>query len=162
MSTPAEAAAVKSEAVLYTRKVQDRLERDLKAVPAEKQNVSPGGSGRTPLSMIAECAYLNGVVADYLAGREGKRIPREEQTAYFASFDTEEKALAFLAENTDALVASIEALDEETLLTQRDGFFGTPSTPQADALFPANHMMYHDGQINYIHTLYDDKKIYWG
>jgi hypothetical protein len=39
--------------------------------------------------------------------------------------------------------------------------FGRPVQKFGPASLPINHMMYHDGQFNFLQTLYGDDKIHW-
>ena len=111
---PTAAEVLKKELANYTAQAKEFLVIDLKAIPADKHTVSPGGEARAPLKMIAECAQLNRIVADYIGGRAMRHVPREEAAAYYASFDTADRALAFLDEATAELVADIGALDVPT------------------------------------------------
>ena len=89
-----------------TRNVYNRMVNDLKAVPEDKQNLSPGGCARAPLHYVAECAAMNGFIATYLStGQMPDRLRanREERDRFLASFDTAEKAIAYLTEQTETL-----------------------------------------------------------
>lgn len=154
--------AMKMELIRFTRQVQDFLTRDLRALPSEQHNTSPGGCAKSALFMIAESAMVNGYAADWLARGAIDQIPSDNRKAHLKSFDTEEKVLEYLNAQTDRLIAAIENFDAVALIeTRPKGFFGGPSTPHADAQFAAIHMMYHVGQLNYIQTLLGDDKIHW-
>ena len=60
-----------------------------------------------------------------------------------------------------AKCAAFETLDENTLGETSDIPFGRPMSRMAIAELPAIHMMYHDGQLNYVQTLNGDKDIHW-
>lgn len=142
--------------------VVDRLTKDLKAIPAEKQNVSPMGAARTPLNIVAECAFVNGRIAEVL--RTGTAPPRptpEEQATKLNAYDTEEKVLAYLREETDALLLVLESISPKRLEETTDFPFNRPITLLFLAEFASIHIMYHDGQLNYIHTLYGDTAVHW-
>jgi hypothetical protein len=145
-----------------TERNQRLLVNDLKAIPADKQNASPGGAARPALHIVAECAAVNGMVAGWLS--TGQRTPRgtaEENDAHFRSFDTEEKALAYLDQETNRLLAAIDALDPDTLGDTSDEPLGRPMSRFAVAELPAMHMMYHDGQLTYLQTLHGDTQNHW-
>jgi hypothetical protein len=136
--------------------------KDLKALPDDKLNAGCGESGRAPLHIAAECGLVNQRVAGYLRGEELPRPSPEEREALLCSFDTREKALAFLEEGTQTLLKALEELDENTLGDVDEKFFeGMPMSRFSVAQLPAVHMMYHDGQLNYIQTLYGDKQMHW-
>jgi hypothetical protein len=139
------------------------LVNDLQALAAEKHNVGPGGSARPAIHIVAECAAVNQMIAGYL--RTGTRAPRptpEEREAHLSAFDTTDKALNYLRDATEELLGAIAMLDESTLGEMSDQPLGRPMTRFAVAELPAFHMMYHDGQLNYIHTLHGDTEMHWG
>ncbi|HZO90085.1 MAG TPA: DinB family protein [Chthonomonadaceae bacterium] len=138
-----------------------RLVNDLKAIPAEKQNERPGGCARSALHIVAECATLNGTIATFLRTGTMNRLSREEREAHLRSFDTEETALAYLEQETQRLLEAVDTLDENTLGDVSTEPLGRPMSRFALAGLPAGHMMYHDGQLNYIQTLHGDDKIHW-
>jgi hypothetical protein len=152
---------VKEYLVSSLRMQHTRLVNDLKALPNETHLRSYAGCARTPLYMIAECAWVNDWMATFLETGKSDRLPREEQDALFGSVDTAEKALAMLDNSVNRLAAAYEALDENTLGDITDQPLGRPTPKFAPASLPIGHMMYHDGQLNYIQTLLGDDKIHW-
>jgi uncharacterized damage-inducible protein DinB len=92
--------------------------------------------------------------ATILQARAYVRLPAEE-LATFSELTTRERALAKLRETTAALVTAILAVTDDQLETE----FETPWGPYslADGCLHAYwNMGYHEGQINYIQTLYGD------
>jgi hypothetical protein len=161
MSSP-ESVDLKAHLEATTRNQYNRIVNDLKAIPADKQNVSPGGCSRAPLNIVAECGALNGFVAQYLStGEMPERPSPDVREPFLASFDTEEKALAFIAEKTEALFTAFRTLDASTLGETTTALFGRPMTGLAIAELPAVHMSYHDGQLNYVHSLCGDQTTHW-
>lgn len=144
------------------RRARYLMSNDLKAIPAEKAGVSPGGVGRTPLNIVAECAMANGQFADFFASGQFAHVPHEQQEALLAEYDSVQKVLAYLDKETDRLLTALESLDESTLGEISDQIHGRPRTRLAIAQLPATHMMYHDGQLNYIQALYGDAEMHWG
>jgi hypothetical protein len=145
-----------------TERVRGLLVNDLKAIPADKQNVSPGGAARTALNIVAECAAVNGMIAGWLSTGQGISRPSPEQReAHLRSFDTQEKALAYLDQETNRLLSAIDALDPDTLGDTSDEPLGRPMSRFAVAELPAMHMMYHDGQLTYLQTLHGDTENHW-
>jgi hypothetical protein len=144
-----------------TQRAHRLLTNDLKAIAADQVNACPGGCARPALNIVAECAAINGVIATILAGEEYQRPTPEEREKFLASFDTVEKALAFLDQETQRLLAAFENLDESTLNDSMQQL-GRPMTRMMIAELPGWHMMYHDGQLNYIQTLHGDSEMHWG
>jgi hypothetical protein len=144
-----------------TQRAHRLLTNDLKAIAADQTNVCPGGCARPALHIVAECAAVNGMIATLLEGGEFQRPSPEDRERFFASFDTGEKALAFLDQETQRLLTVYENLDESTLADVSTQI-GRPMTRMAMAELPGWHMMYHDGQLNYIQTLHGDSEMHWG
>lgn len=145
----------------FTKQAHHFMTKDLQALPEDKQNACPGGCARTPLNVIAECAMVHRMVGDFLRTGKAERIPAEERDAHLNSFDTMEKALAYLDRETQYLLGVLETLDENTLGDVSEEPLGFPMTRFGLAQLPAMHMMYHDGQLNYIQSLYGDDKVHW-
>ena len=135
--------------------------KDLNAVGDAQASASPGGVARNAVQIAAECAAINGMVAGFLTTGEFIRASKEEQAAYYAAHETKEAVLATLEKQTQTLLTAIDGMDEATM---GDIIPETPLGPMsrfAIAQLPAMHMMYHDGQLNYIHTLHGDDKMHW-
>lgn len=147
--------------VAFTQRTATILAKDLNAISEEQATISPGGGARSPVHIVAECATLNGKVAEFLRTGEFNRPPREQMEAHLLSFDTKEKALAYLEQETAQLFLALESIEVSTLGEDASQVFGRPMSCFAVAELPASHMMYHDGQLNYIHTLYGDSKVHW-
>jgi len=147
-----------------TRNVFKRLVNDLQAIPEDKQNVAPGGDARAPLHYVAECAAVNGFIAQFLTtGQMPKPLYADpaEREKFLSSFDTQEKTLAFLTEQTEALIAAFQEVDPETLGDTTDALFGRPMTRFAIAEMPAMHMSYHDGQLCQNQMFHGDRQMHW-
>lgn len=146
---------------LLTR-MKGLITNDLNAIPVEKRGASPGGAGRTPLNIVAECAYVNRRCAQYLKTLVPPERPTdEERETFLNSFDTAEKAIAYLEETAAELAEAIDGFDGAQWGETTEFPFGRPMTFFGIAELPSVHLMYHDGQLNYIQTLYDDKEIHW-
>lgn len=136
------------------------IANNINAIAEDKRNEVPAGNARSPLYIVAEAASVNGMVAKMLTGETMERPSSEQTEAYLKTFDTAEKALAFLTKETDSLLAAIDALDESTL----GDIIPTPigeRTRFGLAEIPMWHMSYHDGQLNYIQTMLGDKEMHW-
>ena len=143
-------------------RIKGLVANDLNAIPVEKRNVSPGGAGRTPLNIVAECAHVNQRCSQYLKTLvPPDRLSPEEREAHLNSFDTAEKALAYLEETAAELAEAIDGFDDAKWGETTEFPFGRPMTLFGIAELPSVHLMYHDGQLNYIQTLYDDTEVHW-
>lgn len=137
------------------------LVKDLNALPEDSAAACPGGVARPAIELIVECAGVNGTIAGVLTTGEFNRPTPEQRKAYYASITTREAALAELEQKTHVLLAAIDAMDENTLGEMLPGVFGSPMTRFALAEVPFMHMMYHDGQLNYIQSLHGDSEMHW-
>ena len=79
-----------------TERGAKHLTNNLNALAQDKRNECPAGCAHTPLFMVAECGGVNGMVAKMLSGETLDFPSQDERTALLKSFDTTEKALAFL------------------------------------------------------------------
>lgn len=135
--------------------------KDLNALTEENASACPGGVARPAIEVVVECAGVNGSIAGLLTTGEFNRPTPEERKAHYATITTREAALAELEQKTQALLAAIDTMDENTLGEMLPGIFGSPMTRFALAEVPYMHMMYHDGQLNYIQSLHGDSEIHW-
>lgn len=147
--------------VHYTRRASERLAKDLRALTPEQATQSPGGVARPPVHFVAECAYINGVFAEFLVTGIMNRMTPQERDPHLAGFDTVDKALAYLEEGTTRLIATLETMDVNRLGEVSDKPFGVPTPLMTSAELPAAHMMYHDGQITYLQCLNGDGAVHW-
>ncbi len=143
-----------------TERAHSLLVKDLNALAEEKASVCPGGLARPAIEFVVECGGVNMMVAALLTGGDFSRRSPEESKAFYATFTSREQALAFLELQTQLLLTTLDGLDESTLGDMIDGPIG-PMTRFALAELPAMHMMYHDGQLNYLHALHGDDQMHW-
>jgi hypothetical protein len=159
-------ASVKELAVKLNREASASMARTANAMPPEKVTWQPLEMGRTTLDQIQECGAINHFGAKVLQTREAPpfdEAARERFARLKADHDTLEKALKLLDNGTEALVAAIEAFPEEDL----DAMITLPFGPEGMTMSFAELMLmsywnvvYHQGQINYIQTLYGDKEMH--
>lgn len=138
-----------------------RMVNDLHALPAETLGTSHAGCARSPLYIVAECSGVNRWFAAALLHPGTPRPSAEERDAYYASIDSTEKAIAELRSSVEELKAAYDGLDVNALGDQVEGMLNRPATLFAIASLPIGHMMYHDGQLNYLQTLHNDDTIHW-
>jgi hypothetical protein len=118
------------------------------------------GVGRSPIDMTAEVALFNAMCSKILSGGTAQYDP-EAMGAAMAELDSREKACAALKENTDKLSGVIGGLSDEDLGAEITAPWGEPITKAGLANMCVGHMMYHDGQINFIQTLNGDNEVHW-
>ncbi len=145
-------------ALSFTHK---NLVNDLNALSEEQAGAGPSADTRSAVSIVAECAAVNNTLAGFLATNEFAMPTPEQRAAYFASITTREQAIAALESATQNLRDAIDARPLDTWGDPVTDIFGAPSTVFAIAQFAPMHMMYHDGQLNYLHTVHGDAQMHW-
>lgn len=138
------------------------LADDLGHLSAEQLSASPMGVARTPLHFVAECIGFNMLVAGALEGKPSERPPLEEREAFFASIDTLEKARRGLEASARAIASALEKADNDRLTAQVAAPWGETLLVYRLVYAAADHMAYHDGQVNYVQSLYGDAENHWG
>ena len=136
------------------------LVNDLNATPDEKLNSGSGGVSRPAIEIVVECGSVNSMIAGALGGVAPPRPDPEQRKAFFASFQTKESALTYLEQQTQQLLAAVDGVDVDTLGDMVETPLG-PMTRFGLTQLSAMHMMYHDGQLNYIHALHGDPDMHW-
>ena len=129
--------------------------KDLGFIPDDKLSASPMGSARPPLEFTAECAGFNFYAARAINGEEQEAPTQEVRDAYFAAIDTREKANEALSSSAEALITAVQGADMSSEVSVA---WGEPMPVARLATMCSYHMMYHDGQLNYIQTLYGDSE----
>jgi hypothetical protein len=121
----------------------------------DKRGWEPEGA-RSCRNVLAECAIMAEGLADVVAQGKMPDIDFEVFFGQIASLDTDEKAVAALKAGTEKLVTATKAIPDEKLGLDIESPWGTYTTA-AWAAHAMTHNSYHEGQINYIQTLYGDK-----
>ena len=129
------------------------LEAALLRLPADKRGWSPMGKARTALDQVAECAMLNGGMADLLHTRtmEGFDFAEYERAKAALAQDSD-AAVSALRENTAKAAAAIRAVPDADLDIEIQLPWGRLTLRQIIAI-PFWNMSYHEGQINYIASM---------
>ncbi len=137
-----------------------RLVNDLNALDEDKATGSPDAGTRPAIKMIAECGAVNGFVANLVTTGQISMPSAGEREAFYATITTRAQALAVLKDGTQKLYAAFDATAPDRWGDTVPGPFGEWSRLSA-AGFAAMHMMYHDGQLNYLHLLHGDTEMHW-
>jgi hypothetical protein len=145
----------------FVEKIGASYANDLKHIPADKQLLSPMGVARSATIFTAECAGFNRWITKIIAGEEVTMPDEEGRKAYYASFDSGEKALEELNSSVAELCEAIRGCSEDDLGRTVTMPWGDPMV-MAEAIHMAGvHMAYHEGQLNYIQALYGDGENHW-
>ena len=146
--------SVQTVAARRSQKAADDLTAAANATRADRLDWKPLDRGRTVLDQLAECAMANLKWANILRACAYSRLPAEA-AAGFTELTTREQVLEKLRETTAALVEAILAVPDELLGTEIETPWGPYSLSDC-CLHAYWNMVYHEGQINSIQTLYGD------
>lgn len=144
----------------WAKGVTGMFAADINAIPDDKWTATFGGCTRPANELTADAISLlywcTGALKGETAGGEGDGM-KELTTAC----ESKAVAIAKLMESSDAFCAALGAASDETLNS-----VVTPPWQMAAPLYilaqiTVSHIWYHDGQLNYIHCLLGDSKIYW-
>lgn len=126
---------------------------DLRALPEGKFETSPGGVARTPQDISSEVAGFNRLCCALLTDQ-----PAAESGGMVADAAAAEVAVK---ESSEALLATIDSLDEDALQAKVTAPWGQEMTKFDLAQMAAINTVYHDGQLNYFQALHGDGEIHW-
>ena len=138
----------------------NNLVNDLNALDEDKASASVDETTRPAIKMVAECGSVNGLLASLVATGEASRPTPEQREAFFEAIKTRADALRTLEEGTQKLYAAIDGLAPDRWGEIVQTPFG-PWTRARAASLAAQHMMYHDGQINFVHLQHGDTEMHW-
>ena len=145
-------------AVTLTRQAAQALATTVEATPNDRLAWQPLDQGRSILQQLIDCALANLKWALVLENHEYSRLPRAFKDVAEMALTTRESALARLQENVARLATAIEALDDDEIgrvlpVPAEDGVDLTVAEACLSAYW---NMVYHEGQMRYIQTLYGD------
>jgi uncharacterized damage-inducible protein DinB len=140
-----------------TRETAEVLITLLEATPADRFTWSPLEQGRTIHHQLVECCLANCKWTAILQTRAYANLPQEEaETEYQRGSDPVVLATR-LRETAADLARAILTIPDADLSLQIETAWGPYSLARA-CMHACWNMMYHEGQINYIQTLYGDQE----
>lgn len=147
---------VQNLAVTLTRRAEQSLAAALEATPSDYLTWQPMDQGDSVLKQVIDCALANLKWAQILNNHTYSRLPRAFGEVALIALTTREAAIARLQETTDLLVEAIEAVEDDQVarmlaIPSEDGVDLTVAEACLHAYW---NMVYHEGQISYIQTLY--------
>lgn len=151
----------RTEIAAGIRKVGQTYASDLQHISDEQLRTSPMGAARAPITFTAECIGFNLLCAKLISGEQAERMSGEEREQFYASVDSGEKARRMLAMSTENLASTLEKLSDDQVFATVQAPWGDTMKAYALAQMAAMHMMYHDGQVNYVQALYGDDVNHW-
>ena len=138
-----------------TRKGALNLLQLLHVTPVEKLLWKPLRRGRSIIEQVIECILVNRKWALTLRQGAYTRLPTETVEQVETAGRDIDQVSQLLQESAEELADAILMLPADRLEEQITAPFGTYSLANCCLLGYWN-MVYHEGQINYIHTLFGD------
>jgi hypothetical protein len=120
------------------------------------------GKARSVADFTAECIAFNLAVADAVNGGEARFHTPEEEQAARAKYSDRSALQEGIKSSAKTLIEAIDSKGEESLAREVMAPWGEPTTVGRLVHASASHVIYHDGQLNYIQTLFGDDKNHWG
>ena len=155
------------EIELCKRRARQEMERFLLVlgfVPADKLAWSPAPTAKSALQIAAHCAgYSRGFAAII---RDGK-FPEAVQDflgpieADIRSVETVEQAEAMLRQGIDETIAALDTVRPEQIESVIEVPVIGPTSFRFFMTVPANHLVNHIGQLDYLQTCWDDQVVHF-
>lgn len=149
---------VKDATISALRTIEGMFVSDLKWIPADKLGASPMGSARSAADFAGEVAGFNTYVAAALLGK-GNEVNMEGLPST-ADLNCDQCSKC-VSDSVQKLVDAISSISEEQFMQTVHAPWGSEMPGFELVRMAIWHMWYHDGQINYIQTLYGDTENHW-
>jgi len=85
----------------------------------------------------------------------------DERAAFEAAFTTRAACQTAITDSAEALARVLESASDEDLAKSELAPWGMPMTFLEWSNIAVVHVMYHDGQLNFIQSLNGDDQIHW-
>jgi uncharacterized damage-inducible protein DinB len=143
---------IQKQASGLTMELAQRMVKDVGYIPSDKLQWKPTPEAKSAADILAECARANAGIAAVIRGED----PRAAGAGPSAG-DLGQSVL----ETAKQVASAIEALKDQDLERTVTAPWGAQMPMFRFILTAAEHMSYHDGQINCIQYLLGDAKFHW-
>lgn len=159
MSETATRIDAQAELAKWTRQLGFMFTADVKHMPAAAFTESIGGKCRNVNSIVSEIVGFCGLGTAVMRGGE---IPKmEEALGADPNLVTAEACAQAAHEAIDGFAAALESATDESLAEMVTAPWGQPMSRYEFAQIVANHVWYHDGQLNLIQAFHGDDQVHW-
>lgn len=135
--------------------------KDLSALSQEQFDQNYGGATRSPRSFSAEVALLTEKTVGLVKGGEPIGPDPEGMKAREEQLSTPALAGEAIVSAAAELGKAVLAASDEDLAREIMMPWGQPMSVYALAHLTATHIMYHDGQLNYVQAINGDAEMHW-
>jgi hypothetical protein len=139
------------------------LFRNARAMPEDKLEWKPSETARTALDQIQECAYTPLIFIPILVNRASEPFDMakfEEMRAIRRQWTTIDECERVFWENTNKLFDVIRQVPDTDLDVQVQMPWGSSEPLATVLLIHFWNLVYHQGQISYIQTIYGDREMH--
>lgn len=150
-----------SELAAWTRRVASMYAKDLRALSDEAYQKPVGEKVRSMQDVTAEVTGFNMMVAKHIGGEEIAMPSDEDRAAFTASLADRAKGIEMILASGEMLASAIESAGPDRLASMTQAPWGEPMSYYLMANLTANHMLYHDGQVNIVQCLHGDDAMHW-
>ncbi len=131
---------------------------DINGIPDDKWNATFGGCTRPASELVADSLSLFGWCVETI---KGNSPGMDGMDALKAACATKQGAIDTLNKVTVEFTEALEGASDETLQKEVMAPWQMPTPLFMMCQIAVSHIWYHDGQLNYIHCMLGDDKIYW-
>lgn len=146
----------------WTRAMTDMYCKDLKAMTDEQLVAAQPGVARAA-SVLTGDACAMAIYATNLINDPTTEFQMEaDMNRLVGEMTTVAEAVRVVSETGSALASAIEGASDERMAEMMTPPWGGPAMPMfLFANIAANHLWYHDGQINLIQAMNGDGEVHW-
>lgn len=137
-------------------KAREDFVRAARAVPEARRQWCPGALTPHVIHIVAHAAAANTFLAAIIGDQPLPYRTQDEQSAAVEGCTTLEMAETFLNRSVTAVCDAIATVAPERLAEQIMMPWGERMSLALSLMAPAQHMRYHEGQVNYIQVLLGD------
>lgn len=146
----------------HIHQAEEMFLKDIEALSEEQLSNSPGGTARPPYDFIYEIVLVNHRIAARVKGEDPGPWPGPENGFLTApdEFKNKDGAIAQVKSSVADVIAAMHSVPDDELYREMDSPMGKSSKGE-QAEFAGVHMIYHDGQLNYVQSLNGDHAVHW-
>lgn len=133
---------------------------DLTDMPETMLSTSPGGVARTPYDFTYEVAQVNRRITMRLRGEEPEPVSEDGFVRAPEAACSKQAAIQSIESSVKDLLEAWDRLATQDLTKKISSPMGDTDPSKLMSL-AATHMMYHDGQLNYLQAIEGDEEVHW-
>ena len=160
MQTMTPVSEIISQAKLQAERMVAQMLYTFSFVPDDKLNWTPSPTSKSALRLVAHCAVSNhGISRPIRCEESSVEMPFEEVFRMMEekeiAITSREQAIGALQESLVVVLSALDSVTKEGLNSSPESPFG-PMPMMFWMFLPANHMMGHAYQIDYLQTIWGD------